>query len=183
MRVVKTRSSVTKGSSTDTSVFISRIESVGNTGAADTFTGSTGDDLVIAGAGNDIINAGAGNNVLLGDFGLITLTAGVVITAEPSELNDGGNDTLNATTGNDVIFGGPGNDTIGGGGGRNVLLGDRGVVTLAQTSFAALRPRLRSAVATMASPVAQVKTLSSVARATTRSLAAVAAMSSQPTLA
>ncbi len=71
-----------EGIVTFTGRLISRIESVGNTGAADTFTGATGDDLVIGGAGGDTINAGAGNNVAIGDFGVISLNGGIVVSVE-----------------------------------------------------------------------------------------------------
>jgi VCBS repeat-containing protein len=59
-----------------------------------TLTGTSGDDILVAGAGNNIINAGDGNDVL---------TAG------------SGNNELHGGAGNDLLFSGPGNDLLDGG--------------------------------------------------------------------
>lgn len=59
-----------------------------------TLTGTSGDDVLVAGTGSNIINAGDGNDVL---------TAG------------SGNNELHGDAGNDLLFSGPGNDTLDGG--------------------------------------------------------------------
>ncbi|WP_052960536.1 Ig-like domain-containing protein, partial [Pseudomonas fluorescens] len=59
-----------------------------------TLTGTSGDDILVAGTGNNIINAGDGNDVL---------TAG------------SGNNELHGGAGNDLLFSGPGTDILDGG--------------------------------------------------------------------
>ncbi|MDR6609599.1 Ig-like domain-containing protein, partial [Pseudomonas synxantha] len=59
-----------------------------------TLTGTSGDDVLVAGTGNNIINAGDGNDVL---------TAG------------SGNNDLHGGAGNDWLYSGPGNDLLDGG--------------------------------------------------------------------
>ncbi|WP_454870516.1 retention module-containing protein [Pseudomonas lini] len=64
-----------------------------------TLTGTSGDDVLLAGAGNNVINAGDGNDVL---------TAG----SGNNEMHGGaGNDLLFSGAGNDLLDGGTGNDT------------------------------------------------------------------------
>ncbi|MGE8191219.1 type I secretion C-terminal target domain-containing protein, partial [Pseudomonas sp. NPDC086278] len=65
-----------------------------------TLTGTSGDDVLVAGTGNNVINAGDGNDVL---------TAG----SGNNELHGGaGNDLLFSGTGNDLLDGGTGIDTV-----------------------------------------------------------------------
>ncbi|MNX89335.1 Bifunctional hemolysin/adenylate cyclase precursor [compost metagenome] len=59
-----------------------------------TLTGTSADDILVAGTGSNIINAGDGNDVL---------TAG------------SGNNELHGDAGNDLLYSGPGNDTLDGG--------------------------------------------------------------------
>ncbi|VVN48760.1 hypothetical protein PS619_06128 [Pseudomonas fluorescens] len=59
-----------------------------------TLTGTSGDDVLVAGSGDNIINAGDGNDVL---------TAG------------SGNNELHGGAGNDLLYSGPGNDLLDGG--------------------------------------------------------------------
>ena len=61
-----------------------------------TLTGTSGDDVLVAGTGDNIINAGDGNDVL---------TAG------------SGNNELHGGVGNDLLYSGPGNDLLDGGSG------------------------------------------------------------------
>ncbi|MCO8314359.1 retention module-containing protein [Pseudomonas mandelii] len=63
-----------------------------------TLTGTSGDDVLVAGAGNNVINAGDGNDVL---------TAG------------GGNNEMHGGAGNDLLFSGAGNDLLDGGAGND----------------------------------------------------------------
>ncbi|MCP1500345.1 VCBS repeat-containing protein [Pseudomonas migulae] len=62
-------------------------------------TGTTGDDVLVAGTGDNVINAGDGNDVL---------TAG---TGNNELHGDAGNDLLYSGAGNDLLDGGTGNDT------------------------------------------------------------------------
>ena len=59
-----------------------------------TLTGTSGDDVLVAGSGDNIINAGDGNDVL---------SAG------------SGNNELHGGAGNDLLYSGPGNDLLDGG--------------------------------------------------------------------
>ncbi len=59
-----------------------------------TLTGTSGDDILVAGTGNNILNGGDGNDVL---------TAG------------SGNNELHGGAGNDLLYSGPGNDLLDGG--------------------------------------------------------------------
>ncbi|WP_460063393.1 retention module-containing protein [Pseudomonas sp. S2_H08] len=63
-----------------------------------TLTGTSGDDVLVAGSGDNIINAGDGNDVL---------TAG------------SGNNELHGGAGNDLLYSGPGNDLLDGGTGSD----------------------------------------------------------------
>ncbi|MFW0754350.1 retention module-containing protein [Pseudomonas sp. H11T01] len=63
-----------------------------------TLTGTSGDDVLVAGSGDNILNGGDGNDVL---------TAG------------SGNNTLHGGAGNDLLFSGPGNDLLDGGTGND----------------------------------------------------------------
>ena len=63
-----------------------------------TLTGTSGDDILVAGTGNNIINAGDGNDVL---------TAG------------SGNNEMHGGAGNDLLYSGPGNDLLDGGTGTD----------------------------------------------------------------
>ena len=71
-------------------------------GGADTLNGLGEDDLLDGGAGNDVINAGAGNDTLTGGAGNDILNG------------DNGNDTINYTMGDgvDTVNGGVGFDTL-----------------------------------------------------------------------
>ncbi|WP_336346949.1 retention module-containing protein [Pseudomonas monsensis] len=65
-----------------------------------TLTGTSGDDVLVAGTGNNILNAGDGNDVL---------TAG------------SGNNELHGGAGNDLLYSGPGNDLLDGGTGIDTV--------------------------------------------------------------
>ncbi|MGX1173659.1 retention module-containing protein [Pseudomonas sp. R151218B TE3479] len=68
--------------------------------AGHTLTGTSGDDVLLAGNGDNILNAGDGNDVLSAGSGNNTLNGGA------------GNDLLYSGTGNDLLDGGTGNDTV-----------------------------------------------------------------------
>ena len=74
------------------------------TGAADTITLASGNDLIFGGDGNDVINAGLGNNIILGDHGDASLDEngtvrlvytsdtldGIIVVLPPVSGDDGG---------------------------------------------------------------------------------------------
>ncbi|MBN3864266.1 retention module-containing protein [Pseudomonas frederiksbergensis] len=63
-----------------------------------TLTGTSGDDVLVAGSGNNILNAGDGNDLLTGGSG---------------------NNEMHGGAGNDLLFSGPGNDLLDGGTGND----------------------------------------------------------------
>ena len=67
--------------------------------AGHTLTGTTGDDVLIAGEGDSILNAGDGNDILSAGSGNNVLHG------------EAGNDLLYSGAGNDLLDGGTGNDT------------------------------------------------------------------------
>lgn len=71
----------------------------------ESFTGTVGDDLILAAGGPDVVNGRGGDDFLLGE---------------------GGNDTLAGNTGDDILLGGAGNDALQGGVGDDLLLGGAG---------------------------------------------------------
>ncbi|WP_092167369.1 Ig-like domain-containing protein, partial [Pseudomonas sp. NFACC37-1] len=68
--------------------------------AGHTLTGTSGDDVLLAGNGDNLLNGGDGNDVLSAGSGNNTLNGGA------------GNDLLYSGTGNDLLDGGTGNDTV-----------------------------------------------------------------------
>lgn len=90
---------------------------------ANTINGSDGNDIIVGGAGNDFLLGGLGNDILLGGDGNDTIfdQAGNNIL-----FGGAGRDNITAGDGNDVIFGGSDDDTIFAGGGDDVLNGGEG---------------------------------------------------------
>lgn len=97
-----------------------------------TFTGTSGNDILLAGAGNDLLEglvgddlllAGSGNDELFGNDGADTLAGG-----SGNDTLEGGNgpDLLDGEEGNDSIVGGNGADTILGRGGNDIINGGDG---------------------------------------------------------
>nr|WP_310886896.1 calcium-binding protein [Pseudomonas cannabina] len=80
----------------------------------ETLSGTSGNDLIDAGAGDDTVNGGSGNDTLSGGAGADTLNG------------DGGNDLLQGGAGNDTLYGGDGNDVLDGGAGNDQLNGGDG---------------------------------------------------------
>lgn len=84
------------------------------TNAANTLTGTAGNDRIYALGGNDTVNAGAGNDLAYGGNGNDALNG------------QDGNDTLFGEAGVDTIYGGNGMDALDGGDGSDFLYGDAG---------------------------------------------------------
>ena len=76
------------------------------------FTGSAGDDTIIAGDSGISLLASSGNDSLLGG------------AADDQMAGGTGNDTLAGADGDDVAFGGFGADSLAGGSGNDQLIGD-----------------------------------------------------------
>ena len=72
---------------------------------ADYIVGTSGDDVIHAGAGNDRVDGRGGNDIICGGRG---------------------NDTLNGNRGKDIMFGGRGHDTMSGNRGKDTMYGGRG---------------------------------------------------------
>ncbi|OAB63670.1 hypothetical protein AY599_21875 [Leptolyngbya valderiana BDU 20041] len=93
-------------------------------GGNDTFIGTAGNDVPIAGnTGNDIFNMGAGDDVAVGGAGDDLINGGDgndVLNGNP------GSDRVNGDNGNDILNGGAGDDQIDGGAGKDRLQGDGG---------------------------------------------------------
>ena len=100
--------------------------------AAETLTGTAGDDRLIAHGGDDSLSGGDGKDLLYGSNGNDTLDGGAgndtVAGGDGADsLNGGdGNDLLLGGWGADTLVGGAGNDTLAGGIGGNVLTGGAG---------------------------------------------------------
>jgi Ca2+-binding RTX toxin-like protein len=105
------------------------------------YTGTSGDDLVIGndlgnfidgGDGNDAIFGGAGEDILLGGEGNDAIFGGggsdTIDTGNGSNLADGGDgdDAIFGGEGVDIISGGNGDDTIIAAGGDDILTGGNG---------------------------------------------------------
>jgi Ca2+-binding RTX toxin-like protein len=84
------------------------------TAAAETITGSAGDDIVHGGNGADNIMGAVGNDIAWGGAGNDAISG-----------NDGV-DNVNGGAGNDTVDGGAGDDLVTGGGGADSLLGSEG---------------------------------------------------------
>ena len=83
--------------------------------AADTFTGTDGNDLLVGGAADDVLDGGVGSDLLYGGTGNDTLIGGA------------GTDALYGNSGNDILTGGGDDDTLVGGTGNDTYtfnLGD-----------------------------------------------------------
>ncbi|WP_374287453.1 Ig-like domain-containing protein, partial [Pseudomonas fluvialis] len=91
--------------------------------AAETLSGTTGNDLIRGYAGNDTINGGDGHDLIYGGAGDDTLNGG---TGNDQLFGGVGADTLRGDAGNDFLDGGAGNDILNGGEGDDILRGGLG---------------------------------------------------------
>jgi Ca2+-binding RTX toxin-like protein len=120
-------------------------------GGNDQVTTGIGRDIVIGGQDNDTINAGAGNNIVAGDDvqidyvraeragavqGADTNPADIDLIESTSTTAFGGADTITTTSGDDIIIGGRFGDTIDAGDGSNIVVGDSGRITAADSDLA-----------------------------------------------
>ena len=116
-------------------------------GGNDIINAGDGSNVVIGGFGADQITGGANEDVILGDNGHGVFNALGILTYITTISPDvGGDDVINSGDGTNVVIGGIGADQINGGTGRDIVLGDNGnatfddtgVLTLIQTSDAAV---------------------------------------------
>jgi Ca2+-binding RTX toxin-like protein len=84
----------------------------------ESFTGSTGFDLIFSGGGSDSVMGGSGDDILFGRAGDDFLSG------------EAGADTLKGGAGNDILSGGDGQDHLNGGAGDDQLSGGFGDDTL-----------------------------------------------------
>ena len=105
---------VTDGWSTTTVTISVQV----GTDVNDSFTGTSGADLLIGGQGNDSLSGLGGADVLCGGFGNDSASGGA------------GNDLLDGDKGDDVLSGGDDDDRLIGGQGADILSGDNGDDTL-----------------------------------------------------
>lgn len=82
----------------------------GSNNAADSITGTSGNDTIVGANGADTLNGGRGNDSLFGAAGPDLLRGGL------------GNDSLNGGDGPDVLDGGKGNDILTGGAGPDTFV-------------------------------------------------------------
>ncbi len=105
-------------------------------GGSDTIHGREGRDLIFGGAGADTLYGFFSDNaladvqvdVLIGDDGIATFVAGVLVDVHTTDPAMGGGDTITAGIGANLIVGGAAGDIIHAGGDAafDVVLGDNG---------------------------------------------------------
>ncbi len=100
-----------------------------DTGAGDNIQAGDGADIVLGGDGADTINAGNGQNLVFGDYGSITWTGTLLVSASAAAAGAGGVDAITTGIDDDIIFGGTAGDTIHAGDGADVIFGDEGVIS------------------------------------------------------
>ncbi len=118
-------------------------------GGVDIITTLTGRDIVFGGHEGDAVDAGDGANIVVGDDGLIDYVRGeraaagtpgadldasdIDLIQSTSTTAAGGVDVIDTGAGNDIVFGGRFGDTLRAGEGRNLVFGDSGQITAANT--------------------------------------------------
>ena len=117
-------------------------------GGKDTITTLGGADVVLGGAASDWISAGAGTDTVLGDNGLVTYKAGVIVTVQGTDTDKGDTDTIYAGDGDDVVIGGRGDDAIDGGAGEDLIFGDNTSLDRTATLGNSTNPRFRALAGT-----------------------------------
>ena len=162
------------------------IETIAFTdGGIDTITTGVGNDIVLGGMDGDTIDVGSAINIVLGDDGQIdysradrTTTPGA--DTDPSDIDlieslsttaGGGVDTITTLGGDDIVLGGRFSDSINVGDGDNLVIGDSGRITAANTNIGqqlAGQPITLGLIETIAVTDGGIDTITS-ARATIRS--------------
>ena len=107
-------------------------------GAGDTLWGNAGDDILMGGMGDDRLDGGNGSgnspvpgsdrDTLVGDYGRVLLSGGVITRIETTQIEHGGNDSIDGNEDDDLIFGGFGADFLNGNAGDDIIFGDNGNV-------------------------------------------------------
>ena len=97
-----------------------------DSGANDTVSTGSGNDIVVGGTDTDTITAGDGDNLVFGDNGNAEWLAGVPVyfgSFDPAYADD---DIIATGSGDDVILAGAGADTVTAGDGDNTIFADEG---------------------------------------------------------
>jgi Ca2+-binding RTX toxin-like protein len=115
-------------------------------GGSDRIAAGAGNDIILGGQEGDSIDAGEADNLVLGDNGLIdfvrreredTLGADFdphdIDVIESTVPDIGGADTITSGDGDDIVIGGTAADSILAGHGFNLVFGDSGRITAADT--------------------------------------------------
>ena len=116
-------------------------------GGVDHITSGLGQDIVLGGHDGDEIDVGDGNNLVLGDSGRIDYTRGDREAVPGADVNPldldliestttilyGGVDIIISGAGSDLIVGGRYGDQITAGDGNNLVIGDSGRITAAES--------------------------------------------------
>lgn len=92
-------------------------------GGNDTLFGAAGDDHLAGDAGNDALDGGEGRDMMRGGEGNDTIYGGAMADGL---MGNEGNDILNAGAGHDMIEGGEGDDVLDGGDGADAFVVARG---------------------------------------------------------
>ncbi|EHP92392.1 Hemolysin-type calcium-binding region [Methylorubrum extorquens DSM 13060] len=100
-------------------------------GGNDTITAGDGSDTILGGFGADTITAGDGAKTVLGDSGQLDYAAGVLTLAQSLTPALGAADTIKLGNGRKLVIGGAGSDLVDGGSGDAIVIGDAGLVRLA----------------------------------------------------
>ncbi|CUH69401.1 Cyclolysin [Thalassovita autumnalis] len=102
-------------------------------GGNDSLTSGAGLDVMVLGSGDDTLAAGDGDNLILGDNGVIDVTAAETTLTSTDDAT-GGADSVTSGTGSDWVNLGEGADWAHLGAGDNLVMGDNGVIRVAGTS-------------------------------------------------
>ncbi len=92
-------------------------------GGNDNLIGAVGQDIVWGGAGNDAVAGNDGNDFLGGNVGNDTVDGGL---GDDFATGGGGNDSILGNDGDDIILGGDGADSVDGGVGADTLIAGLG---------------------------------------------------------
>ncbi len=91
--------------------------------------GDSGNKIIVGGSGSDSITTGSGNSLIFGDSGSIQyFTNGQIQSAQSTDPNVGGDDTITSGQWKQYVLGGFGNDLITTGAGNSIIFGDSGYI-------------------------------------------------------
>jgi len=118
-------------------------------GGIDTIYGNAGDDIIFGGKVGDFIYGNENNDIVLGDFGKITLVAGIAREITVIDNVEGGSDTIFGNDHEDILIGGAAGDTIDGDDGDDLIFGDNVTLNRRTGEDNFKNPRFRALSGTM----------------------------------